>query len=258
MANLTISLVQYDIAWEDKYANFRKIENLIQQIESTEMIVLPEMFSTGFSMNVALMAEPMDGQTVEWLKKIARDKDVAICGSIIIQENNQYFNRLLFVQPDGKINSYDKRHLFTMGNEQKYYTPGEKQLIVEFKGFRILPLVCYDLRFPVWSRNSGNFDLMIYVANWPSTRRKSWKTLLRARAIENQSYLVAVNRIGVDANGIVYNGDSYTIDAKGKIIQKLPKNKEGVITEKYSLESLQKFRRNFPVLGDADEFSLEK
>lgn len=258
MTNLTISLVQYDITWEDKYANRRKIENLIQQIESTDMIVLPEMFSTGFSMNVESMAEPMDGQTVVWLKKIAKEKDVVICGSIIIQENNQYFNRLLFVEPDGKINSYDKRHLFTMGNEQKYYTPGEKQLIVEFKGFRILPLVCYDLRFPVWSRNRGNFDLMIYVANWPAPRQKAWKTLLRARAIENQSYLVAVNRTGTDVNGIVYVGGSYTIDAKGKIIQQLSKNEEGIITEKYSLESLQRFRKHFPVLDDADQFSLEK
>lgn len=258
MTNLTISLVQYDITWEDKYVNRRKIENLIQQIESTDMIVLPEMFSTGFSMNVESMAEPMDGQTVVWLKKIAKEKDVVICGSIIIQENNQYFNRLLFVEPDGKINSYDKRHLFTMGNEQKYYTPGEKQLIVEFKGFRILPLVCYDLRFPVWSRNRGNFDLMIYVANWPAPRQKAWKTLLRARAIENQSYLVAVNRTGTDVNGIVYVGGSYTIDAKGKIIQQLSKNEEGIITEKYSLESLQRFRKHFPVLDDADQFSLEK
>jgi len=258
MTNLTISLVQYDITWEDKYVNRRKIENLIQQIESTDMIVLPEMFSTGFSMNVESMAEPMDGQTVVWLKKIAKEKDVVICGSIIIQENNQYFNRLLFVRPDGKINSYDKRHLFTMGNEQKYYTPGEKQLIVEFKGFRILPLVCYDLRFPVWSRNRGNFDLMIYVANWPAPRQKAWKTLLRARAIENQSYLVAVNRTGTDVNGIVYVGGSYTIDAKGKIIQQLSKNEEGIITEKYSLESLQRFRKHFPVLDDADQFSLEK
>lgn len=258
MTNLTISLVQYDITWEDKYANRRKIENLIQQIESTDMIVLPEMFSTGFSMNVESMAEQVDGQTVVWLKKIAKEKDVAICGSIIIQENNQYFNRLLFVEPDGKINSYDKRHLFTMGNEQKYYTPGEKQLIVEFKGFRILPLVCYDLRFPVWSRNRGNFDLMIYVANWPAPRQKAWKTLLRARAIENQSYLVAVNRTGTDVNGIVYVGGSYTIDAKGKIIQQLSKNEEGIITEKYSLESLQRFRKHFPVLDDADQFSLEK
>lgn len=258
MTNLTISLVQYDITWEDKYANCRKIENLIQQIESTDMIVLPEMFSTGFSMNVESMAEPMDGQTVVWLKKIAKEKDVAICGSIIIQENNQYFNRFLFVEPDGKINSYDKRHLFTMGNEQKYYTSGEKQLIVEFKGFRILPLVCYDLRFPVWSRNRGNFDLMIYVANWPAPRQKAWKTLLRARAIENQSYLVAVNRTGTDVNGIVYVGGSYTIDAKGKIIQQLSKNEEGIITEKYSLESLQRFRKHFQVLDDADQFSLEK
>lgn len=259
MTNLTISLIQYDIIWEDKLANFKKIGLLLEKIiGSSDIIVLPEMFSTGFSMNVSSLAESMDGQTVSWMKKIAKEKNQAICGSLIIQENGCFFNRLLFVQPDGQMDSYDKRHLFTMGNEQKYYSRGEKLMIVEYKGFRILPLVCYDLRFPVWSRNTDNFDLMIYVANWPAPRQKAWETLLKARAIENQSYLVGVNRIGTDANGINYSGGSYAIDAKGKIIQRLSKNEEGVITEKYSLESLQRFRKHFPVLDDADRFSLEK
>ncbi|HBL77898.1 MAG: hypothetical protein A2W90_01675 [Bacteroidetes bacterium GWF2_42_66] len=256
MNNLTATIIQYNIAWEDKRANFRKIEELANRIDTTDLIVLPEMFSTGFSMNVSGMAEKMDGLSVNWMKQFSVEKNAAICGSLIIEENGKYYNRLLFVQPDGQVFWYDKRHLFTMGDEQTYYTPGNQRLIVEFRGFRILPLICYDLRFPVWSRNRNDFDLMIYVANWPAPRRKAWKTLLKARAIENQSYLVAANRTGTDANGIKYSGDSYTIDAKGKINRKLEKSKEGAISEKFSLESLHKFRQKFSVLNDADQFSL--
>lgn len=257
MNNIDITIVQYNIAWEDKRANFRKIEDLVRHLKTTDIIVLPEMFTTGFSMNISAMAEKMDGPTVQWMVQMAREKDAAVCGSIIVEEDSRFFNRLLFVKPDGEILKYDKRHLFTMGDEQKFYAPGNKRLIVEYKGFRILPLVCYDLRFPVWSRNRSNFDLMIYVANWPSPRRKVWKTLLRARAIENQSYVIAANRTGTDANGIKYSGDSFTIDAKGKVIQKLERNTEGTITEKFSLESLHKFRQKFPVLDDADQFNIK-
>jgi len=252
MGTFTVTAVQYNIAWEDKQANFRKIEKLIRHIGQTDIIVLPEMFSTGFSMNVSGMAEPMDGPTVQWMQKTAAEKNAAVCGSIIVKENNCFYNRLLFVLPEGTVNKYDKRHLFTMGAEQKNYSPGTERVIVTFRGIRIILLTCYDLRFPVWSRNRNDYDLMAYVANWPAPRHKVWKTLLRARAIENQSYLVAANRTGTDANGIVYRGGSYTIDAKGKITRRLPKNAEGFITEKFSMDSLIKFRQKFPVLADAD------
>ena len=256
MTNLSVSILQYNIVWEDKQANFHKIGNLIQQIDSSDLLILPEMFSTGFSMNVSAMAEPMDGYSVEWMQNQAMTQNIALCGSLIIRENDNYFNRLVFVFPDGSLIKYDKRHLFTMGDENRSYSSGNDRLIVEYKGFRILPLICYDLRFPVWSRNRQDFDLMVYVANWPAPRRKAWKTLLKARAIENQSYLVAANRTGTDANGIVYCGDSFSIDAKGKITGRLQKNEEGIITEKFSLESLHRFRRNFPVLDDTDQFDL--
>ena len=256
MKNLITSVIQYNIAWEDKRANFRKIEELANQIDATDLIVLPEMFSTGFSMNISGMAEKMDGLSVNWMKKLSAEKNAAVCGSLIIEENGLFYNRLLLVLPEGQVFWYDKRHLFTMGNEQNFYAPGDHRLIVEFRGFRILPLVCYDLRFPVWSRNRKDFDLMVYVANWPAPRRKAWKTLLKARAIENQSYVVAANRTGIDANGINYSGGSYTIDAKGKITRQLAKNEEGILSEKFSLESLQKFRLRFPVLNDADQFSI--
>lgn len=256
MNNLTVTIVQYNIEWENKPANFRKIEKLLNPIGTTDLIVLPEMFSTGFSMNVSEMAEPMDGPSVNWMKQLAAEKNAAVCGSLITEDTHGYHNRIIFAPPKGEIYQYDKRHLFTMGNEQNHYSPGRERLIVEFRGFRILPLVCYDLRFPVWSRNRNDFDLMVYVANWPAPRKKAWKTLLKARAIENQSYLVAANRIGADANGIKYAGGTYAIDAKGKIINKLPDNKEGVVSEKFSLESLQKFRQRFPVLNDADHFTL--
>ncbi len=257
MTNLIISIVQYNIAWEDKQANFKKIEKLIRQDKSTDLFVLPEMFSTGFSMNTLSMAEETGGPTVKWMQKIAKEKEAAVCGSIMIKEKGSCFNRLVFVHPEGNIEKYDKRHLFTMGNEQKYYSPGNERLLINYKGFRILPLICYDLRFPVWSRSRNDFDLMIYVANWPAPRRKAWKVLLRARAIENQAYLVAANRTGTDSNRLRYSGDSFAIDAKGKIIQKLNQNQEGILTEKISLESLQKFRRKFPALNDADQFKME-
>lgn len=252
MPSLNVAVVQYSIEWENKTANFRKIEKFCDQKEALDLIVLPEMFSTGFSMNVSSLAEEMDGQTVKWMQQLAGNKNAAVCGSAIIRENNLFFNRFLFVHPDGKVEKYDKHHLFTMGEEQHYYFPGNKKIIIAYKGFRILPLICYDLRFPVWSRNRNDYDLMIYVANWPAPRYSAWKALLRARAIENQSFVVAANRTGTDANGIKYCGGSFIIDAKGKIIQKLPKNWEGVIAEKYNLDSLMKFREKFPVLKDAD------
>ncbi|MDX9880609.1 MAG: amidohydrolase [Prolixibacteraceae bacterium] len=256
MNNFNVTIVQYNIEWENKQANFRKIEKLASRIDTTDLIVLPEMFSTGFSMNVSEMAEKMSGLSVNWMKQFSVEKNAAVCGSLIIEENGKYYNRLLFVQPDGQVFWYDKRHLFTMGDEQTYYSPGNERLIVEFRGFRILPLICYDLRFPVWSRNQNDFDLMVYVANWPAPRRKAWNTLLKARAIENQSYLIAANRTGTDANGIKYSGGSYAIDAKGKITRELEKNEENIISEKFSIGSLQKFRQKFPVLNDTDRFSF--
>lgn len=259
MANdqIKIALLQYDIEWENKQANIDKIEQMVSGTEGADLIVLPEMFTTGFSMNISDCAEKMDGQTVVWMKQFAQNRNVAICGSIIIEENGVFYNRLIFVKPDGRIYEYDKRHLFTMGNEQNYYTPGNQRKIIEYKGFRILPLICYDLRFPVWSRNQNEYDLMIYVANWPAPRRAVWNTLLQARAIENQAYVTAVNCIGTDANQINYKGDSCFVDAKGKVTQTLPINTEGVLVEVFSLDSLRKFREKFPVLNDADQFEIK-
>lgn len=254
--NITISAIQADLVWENKAANLQKFEALAETIPFTDLIVLPEMFSTGFSMNGSILAETMDGITVEWMKKLAAKKNAAICGSVIIANQGHFFNRFIFAEPNGKLSHYDKRHLFTMGNESDFYTAGNQRIIISYRGFRILPLICYDLRFPVWSRNQNDYDLLIYTANWPAPRRHAWKTLLQARAIENQSYLIAVNRTGEDANGIRYCGDSLIIDAKGKITAQLPDNHEGVITETFSLESLQQFRKKFPVLNDADVFSI--
>lgn len=254
---MKITLIQSDLFFDEKQKNLDAFAEKINSIkEQTDLIILPEMFSTAFSMETEKLAEEMNGQTLEWLKNQAKNKDAAIISSCIIQEKNNYYNRLFFVFPDGNFEYYDKRHLFRMGNEHEHYTAGSEKLIVEYKGWKICPLVCYDLRFPVWSRNKEQYDLLIYIANWPSARSEQWKKLLFARAIENQTFLAAVNRIGEDKNKLPHSGDSMIIDPTGEAILSLKPNEERIKTIEISKEKLEKFRTNFPVTLDADDFSI--
>ncbi|MEN6452999.1 MAG: amidohydrolase [Prolixibacteraceae bacterium] len=253
---LHIAVIQTDLIWENAKANRTRFEKLFLQLPNgTELVILPEMFSTGFSMNVNQLGEPMNGKTICWLKDQAAAHGTVIAGSLMIREDGECFNRFVFVYPDQTLDFYDKRHLFSMGQEQMYFVPGLHRKIVQIKSFRILPQICYDLRFPVFSRNRNDYDLMINCANWPGSRSDVWKTLLKARAIENQAYVIGVNRIGIDANKINYKGDSMVIDPKGKEMVTATE-KEEILPAKLSKESLDQFREKFPVLPDADNFSL--
>lgn len=254
MENLKITLVQPDMIWEDPQANLEKYEKLLAPVNSTDVIVLPEMFTTGFSMNPEKLREKMDGHSVLWMKKLAREKNASVTGSLIIENEEKNVNRGLWVFPDGKMEYYDKRHLFTMGEENQHYSAGNQKLIVEYKGWRFCPLICYDLRFPVWSRNAENYDVLIYVANWPAPRHHVWKSLLVARAIENQSYCIGVNRVGTDGTGLNYNGDSAMISAKGTAA--FLGDKETIRTFEISYAELHHFREKFPLLSDKDDFQV--
>lgn len=256
--NINIALFQLDLVWESPALNLAKVDQLLDQLpKGTDVVFLPEMFTTGFTMNVLDYGEPVDGQTIQWMKKRSRDHQVALCGSLIINDAGQYFNRLVFVEPSGEIRFYDKRHLFTMGDERKYFNRGTERLIVQYKGWRICPLICYDLRFPVWSRNRNEYDLLVYVANWPQSREVVWNTLLKARALENQSYVAGVNRVGVDGQMISYSGNSQMVSPKGLCLAETAQNEEGIIATELSWPDLLKFRSIFPVLDDADTFYLE-
>jgi len=258
MNDLTISMVQANLHWQDAAANRATLDRCLSQISiPTDLIVLPEMFTTGFSMDAAALAETMNGPTVAWLRQHAAIHQAVVTGSLIIKENGQYFNRLLWVRPDGSLSHYDKRHLFTMAGEQHTYTAGSTQLIEEWRGWRICPLVCYDLRFPVWSRNQAAqpYDLLLYVANWPAVRRNAWITLLRARAIENLSYVLGVNRVGQDGLGHEYAGDSALLDMRGDYLLQAG-NLHSCITRTLRWEDLEDFRTKFPALNDADSFTL--
>jgi omega-amidase len=255
---MKISVVQTSIIWENKKINLNRIEEKIQPLRNiTDMVVLPEMFNTGFSMDTLKTAEPENGDTFQWMLQIARKGNYSICGSYTVNESNNIYNRFVFVSPNGESHHYNKRHLFSMADENNYFTRGEKRIIFEFKGFRICPLICYDLRFPVWSRNNNEFDLLIYSANWPESRRDVWNILLRARAIENQCYVAGSNITGENLNGINYSGDSAIIDPYGKQLASIGQYHEDVITSDISLEELINFRSKFPVLKDADNFDLK-
>jgi omega-amidase len=262
MPEIKVGCVQAELAWEEPLKNHERLLNLILQSmaqEKLDVYVLPEMFTTGFSMNVEKLAESPEGPTFQWLRKIASWADALILGSLIIKENNQYFNRLLCVFPDGQVKTYDKRHLFRMAGEHQYFQAGQKRLIVEWRGFRICPLVCYDLRFPVFSRNllkaGEGYDLLIYVANWPVRRIEHWNKLLVARAIENQAYVVGVNRVGADGNGITYNGQSTIINPLGEYLVQ-PSEDVGVWVATLSFEFLENYRNHFPAFQDADTFTI--
>ena len=223
-------------------------------LKHTSLIVFPEMFTTGFSMNPEKLKDTMDGRTVSWMKKLALEKKASVLGSVIIEEDGKIYNRAIWVFPDGKFQVYDKRHLFSMGNEKTHYSGGVEKTVVTYNGWRICPLICYDLRFPAWSRNSENYDVLIYMANWPSPRYHVWKNLLIARAIENQSYCTGVNRVGTDGTGLIYLGDSAVVTPKG--FAEFLGEGEGVHTFQLSYKELHDFRKSFPVLNDRDEFKL--
>jgi omega-amidase len=276
MSTLTITTIQSSLHWEDKPANLAMFEKKILDIaEKTEVVILPEMFSTGFSMKPEQLAETMDGETVAWMQKIAAQKRIILTGSVIIEEDGNFFNRLIWMLPNGQFGFYDKRHLFAYASEHEYYTPGQKRLIASVKGWKINLIVCYDLRFPIWCRQSRTtivqgdpteeelmepiapeYDLLICVANWPERRNHAWKTLLQARAIENQAYVVGVNRVGNDGNNIYHSGDTLIADAMGKVLY-TREHEEDIFTITLQKETLEEVRQKLPFLEDADDFIIQ-
>jgi len=263
---LKITTIQTDLHWENKEANLRMFENkLIHLVEPTEIVVLPEMFSTGFSMQPEKLAEEMDGESVNWMKEQSAKHRIILTGSLIIKEDNKFYNRLLWVLPNGQLGYYDKRHLFGFAGEDQFYTPGNKRLIASVKGWRVNLQVCYDLRFPAWTRQrlqkneagelSPEYDVLIYVANWPERRSHAWKTLLCARAIENQCYVVGVNRVGDDGNLIHHSGNSMVIDPLGEVLYHMAEE-EDVFTITLQKEHLESVRTRFPFWKDGDNISL--
>jgi omega-amidase len=261
-AFLKITAIQSDLIWEDINANLAKFEDVINGLPGkTDLIVLPEMFSTGFSMNPRTFAEKPNGKTTLWMQTMAKASGSVITGSIIVEEEGMYFNRLIWMQPDGKYETYDKKHLFSIAGENKIYTAGTGKLIVELKGWKICPLICYDLRFPVWCKNKYinsefEYDLLIFVANWPEVRHRAWNTLLAARAIENLAYVVGVNRVGMDGNHIPHSGDTSIIDPKGNIICIKDEGEESVCDAALDAALLKNFRKQFAVGHDWDRFKI--
>lgn len=254
---LKIALIQSDLIWEYPLQNRQNFTKKINQItESIDVIVLPEMFSSGFTMNPDHVDETMQGETITWMKKMASKTNAAICGSLVIYEDNHYYNRFVFATPDGHLECYDKRHTFTLAGEHKVYKSGNDRLIINYKGWKIHPLVCYDLRFPVWARNTDNYDILLYVANWPKPRINAWDALLKARAIENMSYCIGVNRVGFDNNNHEYSGHSAVYNSLGACITDIKPNTEQ--TEIVTLEKnhLETIRQKLKFLDDRDEFTF--
>jgi len=257
MDNLKITLFQGYLFWEKTDKNLQNIALRLSGIrEKTDLIILPEMFNTGFTMNAETLGEPMNGKTMQWMSKIAAQYDCVVTGSLIIAEKEKYYNRLIWMRPDGSYECYDKRHLFALGKEHQTYTAGKKKLIVELKGWKICPMICYDLRFPVWLRNVNEaYDLLLIVANWPERRALHWRTLIPARAVENQCYVIGVNRVGHDGNEIYHSGDSTCIDPMGNVVY-YKRDEEDLYTFSIIADELIKARRAFPFLKDADKFQL--
>ncbi len=261
MPTLAITTIQTNLAWEDKATNLHLLEQKIKAIEDkTEIVILPEMFSTGFSMKPELFAESMEDESVEWMKRMSSENGIILTGSLMIKEEGKFFNRLIWMLPNGQYGTYDKRHLFAYAEEDKHYSPGNKRLIASVKGWKINLQVCYDLRFPVWSRQQqkdagAEYDVLIYVANWPERRSHAWKNLLCARAIENQCYVVGVNRVGSDGNNIYHSGNSLVIDPLGEVLYHMA-DEEDVFTIALEKEKLEEVRKKFPFLNDADDFNI--
>jgi omega-amidase len=283
MSSLSVSLIQANLVWEDKASNLRMFGEKIGELGPTEVVVLPEMFSTGFSMRPEVLAETMDGETVTWMKRMAASKKVIITGSVIIEEEGNYYNRLIWMLPNGQYGYYDKRHLFGYAGEHNHFSAGSKRLIASVKGWRVNLLVCYDLRFPVWARQknaptlsmedeedkefggapqyvgqspeAAEYDILIFVANWPERRAHAWKTLLQARAIENQCYVIGVNRVGTDGNDIYYSGDSMIVDPLGEVLY-TGSTEEFVYTTTLEKRNLEEVRAKLPFLKDGDSFLI--
>jgi omega-amidase len=255
---MKISIIQTHLYWEDKDSNLKNLEKFILPLyNKTDIIILPEMFNTGFSMSPEKLGESTQSGTYDWMRNIAQNGNFGVCGSYIVKENNNFFNRWVFISPENESWHYDKRHLFGVGGEDRVFSAGKSRIVFSFRGVRISPYICYDLRFPVWSRNRNDFDLMIYSSNWPESRREVWNTLLKARAIENQCYVAGANIIGTDGNGIGYCGDSIIINPRGEVIASTVMNQEGSVNGDISMSELSDFRYKFPILKDADNFSID-
>ncbi len=259
MQDLEVAIIQDELDWHDPAANRRRFDEHLRHLPPADLIVLPEMFTTGFTMAAAEHAETMDGLTLAWMQEHARSRDAVICGSLIIRETRfgaaRYFNRLIWATPEGTVTHYDKRHLFRHAGETEHYAAGSERVVVEHRGWRIAPMICYDLRFPVWSRRRNDCDALVYVANWPAARHFAWETLLRARAIENQCYVIGVNRAGRDGNGLDYRGGSAAVDFLGAALRDCG-DAPCATTTLLSLEALRTFRRDYPFHLDADTFRL--
>lgn len=257
--NLRISMIQSHIIWEDRDENLGYYGELLRRVSGkTDLAILPETFSTGFSMNVGKLADRMDGVTISTIKGWTQKYKMAVAGSFIAEEGGKYYNRAFLITPEGEEHYYDKRHLFRMAEEDKYFTAGDKLTIIPYKGWNICLQVCYDLRFPVWSRNVENaYDLLIYVANWPETRKRVWKTLLQARAMENLCFVCGVNRVGIDGGGFVYRGDSMVFNPKGKKLADAGKREEITRTCTLDKADLLKIREKFPAWKDADRYTID-
>jgi omega-amidase len=258
IADLKISLVQTKLFWEDRKKNLELHSKTLSKIKKgeTDLIIFPETFSSGFTMKTTKVAEPMSGESVSWMLNTAEKLNAVVCGSLIISERNNTYNRLVWAQPDGKLDWYDKRHLFTMAKEHLSFNAGTKRKIVDLKGWKISLQVCYDLRFPVWARNQDDYDVLLYVANWPERRRLAWQQLLIARAIENQAYCIGVNRVGKDGNEINCVGDSVALDPMGLAMTKIRASQSAVVTTTLNHHSLMKTRRSLPFLKDGDTFRI--
>ncbi|GAA4741169.1 amidohydrolase [Flavisolibacter ginsenosidimutans] len=262
MSSLTFTLIQTSLHWEDKQANLQMLEEKIKGIkEKTQVVILPEMFSTGFSMKPEELAETMQGETVKWMKRVAAEKKIILAGSLIIEEEGKYYNRFIWMLPNGQYGCYDKRHLFAFAGEDKHYTGGSERFIASVNGWKINLSVCYDLRFPVWARQQFDeeknfeYDALIYVANWPERRSTAWKSLLQARAIENQCYVIGVNRVGNDGNDIYHSGDSMVVDPLGEVLYH-KKDDEDVFTITLNKDDLNTVREKFQFWRDADRFEV--
>lgn len=265
--NLSLALVQSRIVWESPAENFKHLNKHLSRLErgGTDVVVLPEMFSTGFSMEAKRLSEEMEGPSMQWMFETSQGLKAAVCGSLMIRTGKNYFNRFIWMDPSGNYEYYDKRHLFSMGGEEKVYTAGNDSIVIEHKGWGVCLMVCYDLRFPVWSRNrmEGNgakakydFDVLLYVANWPAVRSFAWKQLMIARAIENQCFVAGVNRVGKDGRDVEHSGDSALIDPLGQYVAQIKPNKEGLLQVELEWKLLQELRKGFPVLRDADTYRL--
>lgn len=256
--HLKVALIQSDLVWENPRRNRINFKSKINTLKGqTDVIVLPEMFSTGFTMNAGAVAETMNGETVSWMKQMAKSNDSAIVGSLVISEDNKFYNRLLFVEPSGEISIYNKRHAFTLVGEEKIYSAGIEKVIIDYKGWKICPLICYDLRFPVWARNIEDYDVLLYVANWPKPRVAAWDALLKARAIENMTYCIGVNRVGVDGVNSVYSGHSGAYDVLGQQMTSFIPEQEKIELITLEKRHITAYRNKFKFLNDKDTFTLK-